>query len=261
MLVVVIIECRVLGELLPQNIPLVYLSQFRHQFLPNWALDYIYYLGFPSTPDHDSSKSCYFTLLSLTRVLCPQMHLSVVPVTNLKILYNCLWSSPSPVQNLPLAMAKGWWSLFCFNHHVPDTVHGTTMSLTRCTEVVVLGAAALGAWSVLCPPYPHTGVFMWQAPCYKLSFLYQKLVCHSEAIFFCPPVCIGARPFTGSKISIFWECTQGVSLREAPRTYQNPVLAYHHGMRSLLQVICYKFVSKESTSSEETWKCKWDMSF
>ena len=40
------------------------------------------------------------------------------------------------------------------------------------------------------------------------------------------PVCIGARPFAGSKLSSFWEGSQEVSLREAPETYQNPSLAY-----------------------------------
>ena len=59
-------------------------------------------------------------------------------------------------------------------------------------------------------------------PCF-----WQKLVCHSEAIFCGSPVCIGARPFAGSKFSSFWECSQGVGLREGPRTYQNPLLAYH----------------------------------
>ena len=31
----------------------------------------------------------------------------------------------------------------------------TTMCLTRCTEIILLGADALVAWSILCPPYPH----------------------------------------------------------------------------------------------------------
>ena len=37
------------------------------------------------------------------------------------------------------------------------------------------------------------------------------------------PVCIGTRPFAGSKFSSFWEYSQGVSLREAPGMYQNPL--------------------------------------
>ena len=40
------------------------------------------------------------------------------------------------------------------------------------------------------------------------------------------PGCIGTRPFAGSKFSSFWEYSQGVSLREALRTYQNPCFAY-----------------------------------
>ena len=76
---------------------------------------------------------------------CPQMHLSVVLVTNLKILYNCLWSSPSPVQNLPLAMAKGWWSLFCFNHHVPDTVHGSCRAGGRCPWGLICSVSPLSS--------------------------------------------------------------------------------------------------------------------
>ena len=38
-----------------------------------------------------------------------------------------------------------------------------TMCLTWCTEVVLLQADALVAWSIPCPAYPHTGVFMCQA--------------------------------------------------------------------------------------------------
>ena len=180
------------------------------------------------------------------------MHLSVVLVTNLKILYNCLWSSPSPVQNLPLAMAKGWWSLFCFNHHVPDTVHGSCRAGGRCP------------WGLICSVSPLSS----HGSLHVAGTLLQVIILVSKAsvpfrshFFFVPQFVLGPGLLQGQKFSIFWECTQGVSLREAPRTYQNPVLAYHHRMRSLLQVICYKFVSKESTSSEETWKCKWDMSF
>ena len=40
----------------------------------------------------------------------------------------------------------------------------TTMCLTQCMEVVLLGVVALVAWSVSCPPYPHMGVCMWQVP-------------------------------------------------------------------------------------------------
>ena len=44
-----------------------------------------------------------------------------------------------------------------------------TVYLTWCTEVVLLGADALVAWSVPCSPHPRTDVFMWQAPWWLLS--------------------------------------------------------------------------------------------
>ena len=45
-------------------------------------------------------------------------------------------------------------SLFCFNHYVPDMMHGSHFAGGGCPYGLIHSM----------PPYPHMGVFMQQAP-------------------------------------------------------------------------------------------------